>query len=93
MDANAERREEEKAFVWGEGADMMGAFEERSRESEERIVGDAKTWRGKKFAAGFGWITGPKSLVDANCPGRLTRPMPDLRPNIARPTSQYLESV
>ena len=69
LDANAERREEEKAFVWGEGADMMGAFEERSRESEERIVGDAKTWRGKKFAAGFGWITGPKKFGGRELPG------------------------
>ena len=69
LDANAERREAEKAFVWGEGADMMGAFEERSRESEERIVGDAKTWRGKKFAAGFGWITGPKKFGGRELPG------------------------
>ena len=69
LDANAERREAEKAFVWGEGADMMGAFEERSRESEERIVRDAKTWRGKKFAAGFGWITGPKKFGGRELPG------------------------
>ena len=69
LDANAERREAEKAFVWGEGADMMGAFEERSRESEERVVGDAKTWRGKKFAAGFGWITGPKKFGGRELPG------------------------
>ena len=69
LDANAERREEEKAFVWGEGADMMGAFEERSRESEERVVRDAKTWRGKKFAAGFGWITGPKKFGGRELPG------------------------
>ena len=69
LDANAERREEEKAFVWGEGADMMGAFEERSRESEERIVGDAKTWRGTKFTAGFGWITGPKKFGGRELPG------------------------
>ena len=69
LDANAERREAEKAFVWGEGADMMGAFEERSRESEERVVRDAKTWRGKKFAAGFGWITGPKKFGGRELPG------------------------
>ena len=42
LDANAEKREPEKAFVWGEGSDKVAVFEERSRESELRIVADAK---------------------------------------------------
>ena len=34
LDANAQRREAEKKFVWGEGSDNVGMFEERSKDRE-----------------------------------------------------------
>ncbi|MEI8023668.1 MAG: acyl-CoA dehydrogenase family protein [Actinomycetota bacterium] len=57
--ANAESRESQKAFVWGEGSDNVSMFEERSKQSEDELVARAKQWRQQKFDAGFGWITGP----------------------------------
>ena len=57
--ANAEPRESQKAFVWGEGSDNVSMFEERSKQSEDEMVARAKKWRQQKFDAGFGWITGP----------------------------------
>lgn len=60
LTANAEPRESNKAFVWGEGSDNVSMFEERSKQAEQEVVNNAKQWRQKKFDAGFGWITGPK---------------------------------
>lgn len=57
--SNAEPRESQKAFVWGEGSDNVSMFEERSKQSEDELVSRAKNWRQLKFDAGFGWITGP----------------------------------
>ncbi len=57
--ANAESRESQKAFVWGEGSDNVSMFEERSKQSEDELVERAKKWRQQKFDAGFGWIIGP----------------------------------
>ncbi len=59
LDANAERREAEKAFVWGEGADNVAMFEERNRDTEDEMLVKAKEWRSTKFDAGFGWVSGP----------------------------------
>jgi acyl-CoA dehydrogenase len=60
LDGNATRKEAEKKFVWGEGSDTVGMFEERARERELAELAKAKRWRASKFAAGFGWITGPE---------------------------------
>lgn len=59
LETNAERREPEEAFVWGEGSDTVSMFEERSRKAELEILLKAKQWQGKRFDAGFAWITGP----------------------------------
>src|SRR5262245_7845304 len=59
LDANAPRREEEKAFVWGEGSDKVSLFEERDHAGELELLKKAQAWRAEKFDAGFGWITGP----------------------------------
>ncbi|MHB1129969.1 MAG: acyl-CoA dehydrogenase family protein, partial [Ilumatobacteraceae bacterium] len=59
LDNNAEQRELEKAFVWGEGSDSVSMFEERSRDAELEILRKAKEWQAKRFDAGFAWITGP----------------------------------
>lgn len=58
LEANAEKRPVEKAFVWGEGSDNF--YREKDRQQEADNAEEAKKWRQKKFDAGFGWITGPK---------------------------------
>jgi acyl-CoA dehydrogenase len=59
LDANAERRVEEK-FEWGKGSDRVGLLDEKSSEQEAAEINDAKAWKAKEFDAGFGWITGPE---------------------------------
>src|SRR5258706_13486120 len=59
LDANARKKEAERKFVWGEGSDKVAMFEERNRSDENNDLRKACEWRGKKYDAGFGWITGP----------------------------------
>ncbi len=59
LEANAERKEVNKKFTWGEGTDNVSMFEERSREAEMEMLHKAKEWQAKRFDNGFGWITGP----------------------------------
>jgi len=59
LEANLDRKEAEKTFVWGEGSDKVNVFEERTRQQELEMLEESKAWRRKKFDAGFGWITGP----------------------------------
>jgi acyl-CoA dehydrogenase len=73
LDANASRREAERAFVWGEGSDKVSMFEERDRESEQRDVAAACEWRRTKFDAGFGWITGPEAYGGRALPAAFER--------------------
>ncbi|HEV3226679.1 MAG TPA: acyl-CoA dehydrogenase family protein, partial [Acidimicrobiales bacterium] len=53
---------EDKPFVWGEGDDDIGLFEEVDRETEKVELAEAQEWRAKRFDAGLGWITGPKEF-------------------------------
>ena len=65
LDANAERKEAERAekkFVWGEGSDDVALFEEIDREKETPRLGRAQAWRAKRYDAGLGWISGPKEF-------------------------------
>ena len=71
LDANAERRPVEKAFVWGEGADNF--YREKDRGEEAKNAEAAKVWRQKKFDAGYGWISGPKELGGRELPGNYDR--------------------
>jgi len=59
LDANAERKEDEKRFVWGEGSERVSLFDEKTREREREDLARAQEWRATKFDAGFGWVTGP----------------------------------
>ena len=61
LEGNAARKEEEKKFIWGEGSDKVGLFDERTRDREREDLAKAQAWRATKFDAGFGWITGPTS--------------------------------
>ncbi len=69
LDANAPRKQAERKFVWGEGSDKVAMFEERSRTEEGNDLHRACDWRGKKFDAGFGWITGPVAYGGRGLPG------------------------
>jgi len=59
LDANAERRVEEK-FQWGEGSDKVALLEEKTPEQEAAEVAAARAWKATEFDAGFGWISGPE---------------------------------
>ncbi|MEY2627980.1 MAG: hypothetical protein RJB08_1739 [Actinomycetota bacterium] len=73
LDANLERKEAEKTFVWGEGSDKVNVFEERTREQELVMLEESKAWRRKKFDAGFGWISGPKEYGGSGLPASFER--------------------
>jgi len=62
LQANARPRPEDQTFVWGEGTDKVGLFDEKSRDEEERQLAAAQAWRARRFDAGLGWITGPAEL-------------------------------
>ena len=62
LDANASKKEAEKAFVWGEGSDKVAMFEEKDREQELADVKLSCEWRATRFDNGFGWLTGPKEF-------------------------------
>jgi acyl-CoA dehydrogenase len=68
LEANAERRPPAKEFVWGQGSDDVGMFDEKPREVEAREAEDAKAWRRLRFDHGFGWITGPQRFGGRELP-------------------------
>ncbi|MEJ5255611.1 MAG: acyl-CoA dehydrogenase family protein [Acidimicrobiales bacterium] len=68
LDANAQLKEEQKAFVWGEGSDDVALFEEVDREKELEALARAKEWRAKRYDAGLGWISGPKEYGGRELP-------------------------
>jgi len=76
LDANAKRKDTgdaDKPFVWGEGDDEIGLFEEIDRERERRELAEAQAWRAKRYDAGFGWITGPKEYGGRELPATYDR--------------------
>ena len=73
LEANAPRKEAEKKFVWGEGADKVAMFEEKDRQSEKLDVAKACAWRRKKFDAGFGYIFGPAQYGGRGLPVAYSR--------------------
>ena len=68
LEANAPRKEAEKKFVWGEGADKVSMFEEKDRQSEKLDVAEACAWRRKKFDAGFGYVFGSEQYGGRGLP-------------------------
>src|SRR5437016_6392397 len=56
LDSNAKRKDaDDQPFVWGEGDDDIGLFDEIDRESEKRLLAEAQEWRAKRYDAGLGW--------------------------------------
>ena len=73
LEANAPRKEAEKKFVWGEGADKVAMFEEKDRAAEKLDVAEACAWRRKKFDAGFGYIFGSEQYGGRDLPAAYSR--------------------
>jgi len=73
LEANAPRKEAEKKFVWGEGADKVSMFEEKDRQAEKLDVAEACAWRQKKFDAGFGYIFGSEQYGGRELPAAYSR--------------------
>jgi alkylation response protein AidB-like acyl-CoA dehydrogenase len=89
LDANAERKEEEKKFVWGEGSDKVTLFDEKARERELQDLKRAQEWRAKKFDAGFGWNTGPKEYGGRELPHSYERAWAGLEGQYAVPNQGF----
>jgi len=66
LDTNATPRPTDRKFVWGEGSDSISIFEERDRDVERTMLDEAKSFRQRRFDAGFGWITGPTEYGGRN---------------------------
>jgi alkylation response protein AidB-like acyl-CoA dehydrogenase len=45
--------------VWGEGSDSVAIFHETTAAEVAAEVAAARRWQAARWAAGFGWITGP----------------------------------
>ena len=73
LDANAPKRDADQAFVWGQGNDDVGLFEEVTPESEARDLAKAQEWRATRFDAGLGHITGPEEYGGRGLPGPYDR--------------------
>ncbi|MGI9030286.1 MAG: acyl-CoA dehydrogenase family protein [Ilumatobacteraceae bacterium] len=71
--ANADEKQAERRFVWGEGPDKVAMFEERDRSSELELLAAAQAWRAKRFDAGLGWITGPEEYGGRQLPASYQR--------------------
>ncbi len=89
LDANAPRKEAEKKFVWGQGTDTVGMFEEKARDKEIADLTKAKAWRATKFDAGFGWITGPKQYGGSEQPGTHQRAFDSLEAEYHVPAGSH----
>jgi acyl-CoA dehydrogenase len=68
LEANASLKPEATEFVWGEGDDDVALFEEISRETEARMLAEAKAWLAKRAEADLHWISGPVELGGRGLP-------------------------
>ncbi|MFC4948282.1 acyl-CoA dehydrogenase family protein [Pseudonocardia sp. GCM10023141] len=88
LDGHAPRRVTAEA-AWGSGPENLALFHETSDVEERREADAARDWQRLRWAAGFGWITGPPEFGGAGLPvghDRLYRlleaafAVPDLNP-------------
>ena len=89
LDANASRKVVEEKFVWGNGSDVVGMFEEKDRNDELKDLKRACEWRAKKFDAGFGWISGPKAFGGRELPHAYQRAFDSLEGRFQVPNQSY----
>jgi acyl-CoA dehydrogenase len=89
LDANAEPRDTDQRFVWGEGDDDLALFEEVDPEAEQRQLAEAKAWRAKRFDAGFGYISGPVQYGGRELPAAYDRAYAQLEAKYAIPDQSF----
>jgi alkylation response protein AidB-like acyl-CoA dehydrogenase len=89
LDANAEPRDLEQKFVWGEGSDTVALFDETSREVELAQLAEAKRWRALRYDAGLGWITGPKAYGGRELPAAYDRLYTALEARYQTPNTSF----
>jgi acyl-CoA dehydrogenase len=89
LDANAEPRDTDQRFVWGEGDDDLALFEEVDPEAEQRQLAEAKAWRAKRFDAGFGYISGPVEYGGRELPAAYDRAYAQLEAKYAIPDQSF----
>lgn len=89
LEANASLKAPRKEFEWGEGPDDAAMFETVDRETEKVELAAAKEWRGAKYDAGFGWISGPTELGGAGHPRRFERIYTQLESQYDTPSNDF----
>ena len=89
LDANAEPRDTDQRFVWGEGDDDLALFEEVDPEAEQRQLAEAKAWRAKRFDAGFGYVSGPAQYGGRELPAAYDRAYAQLEAKYAIPDQSF----
>ena len=89
LDANAEPRDTDQRFVWGEGDDELALFEEVDPEDEQRQLAEAKAWRAKRFDAGLGYISGPARYGGRELPAAYDRAYAQLEAKYAVPDQSF----
>ncbi|MBL8776996.1 MAG: acyl-CoA dehydrogenase family protein [Acidimicrobiales bacterium] len=89
LDANAEPRDTDQRFVWGEGDDELALFEEVDPEVEQRQLAEAKAWRAKRFDAGLGYISGPAQYGGRALPAAYDRAYAQLEAKYAVPDQSF----
>ena len=89
LDTNAEPRDTDQRFVWGEGDDDLALFEEVDPEAEQRQLAEAKAWRAKRFDAGFGYISGPVQYGGRELPAAYDRAYAQLEAKYAIPDQSF----
>jgi acyl-CoA dehydrogenase len=89
LDANAELRDPEQKFVWGQGSDNVALLEEIDPERERRELAEGKEWRAKRYKAGLGWITGPNEYGGRELPTAYERAYASLESNYRIPNQTF----
>ena len=89
LDANAERRPEATAFMWGEGSDDVAMFEEVEPAVERQRLAAAKAWRATRYDAGLGYITGAAELGGRELPAAYDRAYSSLEARYAVPDQSF----
>ncbi|HKY65862.1 MAG TPA: acyl-CoA dehydrogenase family protein [Acidimicrobiales bacterium] len=89
LDANAERRPEATAFVWGEGSDDVAMFEEVEPAVERQRLAAAKAWRATRYDAGLGYITGAAELGGRELPAAYDRAYSSLEARYVVPDQSF----
>lgn len=92
LDANLPPKAARTAFVWGEGPDAgVKLWEEPDSEEERRRLEESRSWRRKRFDAGFGWVDGARELGGAGLSAAHLRAYRRLEAGYQAPSDTYFK--